>query len=209
SEASENALVGHLSRHKGPGSGSAAQDEISFLSWNSKDLKKQKPVISFSDSVRRRSSVLQWDPDVATQLVVASDEDSSPSVRLWDMRNIMTPVKEFTGHTKAMQYIYFQFPIYNYQNFTFVLHDVEYYHRLSSSRPRILIVKCNNSGQIEGSGGNLKDALAGMVDKQVGELLNREENRVLLDGLDKASQRVEMAKKELAEIEKQYFRRSR
>jgi len=42
-----------------------------------------------------------------------------------------------------------------------------------------------------------------MVDKQVGELLNREENRVLLDGLDKASQRVEMAKKELAEIEKQ------
>ncbi|XP_030951793.1 uncharacterized protein LOC115975229 [Quercus lobata] len=73
----------------------------------------------------------------------------------------------------------------------------------SSSRPRILIVKCNNSGQREGSGGNLKDALAGMVDKQVGELLNREENRVLLDGLDKASQRVEMAKKELAEIEKQ------
>lgn len=73
----------------------------------------------------------------------------------------------------------------------------------SSSKSRILIVKCNNSGQIEGSGGNLKDALAGMVDKQVGELLNREENRVLLDGLDKASQRVERAKKELAEIEKQ------
>lgn len=64
-------------------------------------------------------------------------------------------------------------------------------------------MKCNNSGQREGSGGNLKDALAGMVDKQVVELLNREENRVLLDGLDKASQRVEMAKKELAEIEKQ------
>ncbi|XP_050283554.1 protein transport protein SEC31 homolog B [Quercus robur] len=159
-EASENALVGHLSRHKGPvrglefnaispnllasgaddgeiciwdlanpaepshfpplrGSGSAAQGEISFLSWNSKvqhilastsyngttvvwDLKKQKPVISFSDSVRRRSSVLQWNPDIATQLVVASDEDSSPSVRLWDMRNIMTPVKEFTGHTKGV-----------------------------------------------------------------------------------------------------------
>nr|POE86343.1 protein transport protein sec31 like b [Quercus suber] len=202
------------------GSGSAAHGEISFLSWNSKvqhilastsyngttvvwDLKKQKLVISFSDSVRRRSSVLQWNPDVATQLVVASDEDSSPSVRLWDMWNIMTPVKEFMGHTKAMQYVYFQFPIYNYQNFTFVLHDVEYYHCLSSSRPRILIVKCNNLGQIEGSGGNLKDALAGIVDKQVGELLNREENRVLLDGLDKASQRVEMAKKELAEIEKQ------
>ncbi|XP_030495434.2 protein transport protein SEC31 homolog B [Cannabis sativa] len=160
SEPSESALVGHLSRHKGPvrglefnamapnllasgaddgeiviwdlanpaepsqfpplkGNGSAAQDEISFLSWNSKvqhilastsyngttvvwDLKKQKPVISFSDSVRRRSSVLQWNPDVATQLVVASDEDGSPALRLWDMRNIMSPVAEFVGHTKGV-----------------------------------------------------------------------------------------------------------
>lgn len=160
SGANENALVAHLSQHKGPvrglefntiapnllasgaddgeiciwdltnpaepshypplrGSGSAGQGEISFLSWNSKvqnilastsyngttvvwDLKKQKPVISFSDSVRRRCSVLQWNPDVATQLVVASDEDGSPSVRLWDMRNIMSPVKEFTGHTRGV-----------------------------------------------------------------------------------------------------------
>ncbi|TQE13024.1 hypothetical protein C1H46_001399 [Malus baccata] len=81
------------------GSGSAAQGEVSFLSWNSKvqhilastslngttviwDLKKQKPVISFTDSVRRRCSVLQWNPDIATQLVVASDEDGSPSLRI-------------------------------------------------------------------------------------------------------------------------------
>ncbi|XVF73580.1 hypothetical protein PTKIN_Ptkin12aG0213500 [Pterospermum kingtungense] len=101
------------------GSGSATQGEISFLSWNSKvqhilastsyngttvvwDLKKQKPVISFADSVRRRCSVLQWHPDVATQLVVASDEDGSPALRLWDMRNIMSPVKEFVGHTKGV-----------------------------------------------------------------------------------------------------------
>ncbi|CAM8920107.1 unnamed protein product [Rhodiola kirilowii] len=160
SEPSESALVGHLSRHKGPvrglefnanapnllasgadegeiciwdlakptepshfpplkGSGSAAQGEISFLSWNSKvqhilgstsyngttviwDLKKQKPVISFPDPNRRRCSVLQWNPDVATQLVVASDDDASPSLRLWDMRNIMSPVKEFVGHTKGV-----------------------------------------------------------------------------------------------------------
>ena len=101
------------------GSGSANQGEISFLSWNSKvqhilastsyngttvvwDLKKQKPVISFSDSNRRRCSVLQWNPDVATQLVVASDEDNSPALRLWDMRNTITPVKEFVGHTKGV-----------------------------------------------------------------------------------------------------------
>ncbi|XP_065870898.1 protein transport protein SEC31 homolog B [Euphorbia lathyris] len=160
SEASESALVGHLSNHKGPvrglefnnltpnllasgaddgeiciwdlaapaepsrfpalkGSGSAAQGEISYVSWNSKvqhilastsfngitvvwDLKKQKPVISVEDSIRRRCSVLQWHPDVATQLIVASDEDSSPALRLWDMRNTMSPVKEFVGHTKGV-----------------------------------------------------------------------------------------------------------
>ncbi|KAJ6984756.1 protein transport protein SEC31 [Populus alba x Populus x berolinensis] len=101
------------------GTGSAAQGEISYVSWNCRvqhilastssngitvvwDLKKQKPAISFGDSIRRRCSVLQWHPDVATQLVVASDEDSSPSLRLWDMRNILEPVKEFVGHTKGV-----------------------------------------------------------------------------------------------------------
>ncbi|KAK4372058.1 hypothetical protein RND71_007442 [Anisodus tanguticus] len=160
SEATESALVGNLSRHRGPvrglefngftpnllasgadegeiciwditkpsepshfpplkGSGSSTQGEISYVSWNSKvqhilastslngttvvwDLKKQKPVISFTDSVRRRCSVLQWHPDVATQLIVASDEDGSPALRLWDMRNVMSPVKEFVGHTKGV-----------------------------------------------------------------------------------------------------------
>ncbi|CAJ2658995.1 unnamed protein product [Trifolium pratense] len=81
------------------GSGSASRGEVSFLSWNIKvqhtlastsyngttvvwDLKKQKPVISFAESVRRRCSALQWNPDVATQLVVASDIDGYPSIRV-------------------------------------------------------------------------------------------------------------------------------
>ena len=42
-----------------------------------------------------------------------------------------------------------------------------------------------------------------MVDEQVQELLRRKENKALLDGLEKASLRVEMAKRELAEIQKQ------
>ncbi|CAL5414910.1 unnamed protein product [Camellia sinensis] len=79
------------------GSGFATQGEISFLSWNSKvqhilastsyngttvvwDLRKQKPVISFSDSNRMQCSVLQWHLDVATQLIVASNDDSSPAL---------------------------------------------------------------------------------------------------------------------------------
>ncbi|XP_011026800.1 PREDICTED: uncharacterized protein LOC105127267 [Populus euphratica] len=70
----------------------------------------------------------------------------------------------------------------------------------------LLVIKCssNSSEEIEPSNGNnLKDALSGMVDKQVEELLNRQENRVLLDGLEKASRRVEVARRELAEIERQ------
>ncbi|KAJ9563459.1 hypothetical protein OSB04_008619 [Centaurea solstitialis] len=101
------------------GGASAKQGEISFLSWNRKvqpilastsfngttvvwDLRKQKPIISFSDSVRRRCSVLQWHPDFATQLIVASDDDSSPSLRIWDMRNTMSPLRELVGHSKGV-----------------------------------------------------------------------------------------------------------
>ncbi|XP_043723401.1 protein transport protein SEC31 homolog B-like isoform X1 [Telopea speciosissima] len=99
--------------------GSGAQGEVSYLSWNHKvqpilastsyngmtavwDLRRQKPVINLSDSNRRRASVLQWNPDVATQLIVASDDDSLPSLRLWDMRNSMSPLKEFVGHTRGV-----------------------------------------------------------------------------------------------------------
>ncbi|ONK67816.1 uncharacterized protein A4U43_C05F4080 [Asparagus officinalis] len=100
-------------------SGSGAQTEVSFVSWNPKfqhilastsyngmtvvwDLKQQKPVTSFSDSTRRRCSVLQWNPDMSTQLIVASDDDSSPSLRVWDVRKTISPLREFVGHTKGV-----------------------------------------------------------------------------------------------------------
>ncbi|XP_058078793.1 protein transport protein SEC31 homolog B-like isoform X2 [Magnolia sinica] len=99
--------------------GSGAHGEVSFLSWNHKvqhilastsyngmtvvwDLRRQKPVISFSDPNRRRCSVLQWNPDLAIELLVASDDDSSPALRLWDVRNTMSPLKEFVGHSKGV-----------------------------------------------------------------------------------------------------------
>ncbi|KAK4801641.1 hypothetical protein SAY86_022128 [Trapa natans] len=69
--------------------------------------------------------------------------------------------------------------------------------------PRAVTVWCSSGTGHGPPSGNLKDALSGMVDSQVEELLSREENRVLLDGLDRASRRVEKAKRELAEIERQ------
>ncbi|XP_042462555.1 protein transport protein SEC31 homolog B-like [Zingiber officinale] len=107
----------HFPSLKGVGSG--AQTEVSFVSWNPKfqhillstsyngitviwDLRQQKPVKSFADSTRRRCSVLQWNPDLSTQLIVASDDDSSPSLRVWDVRKTLSPIREFVGHTKGV-----------------------------------------------------------------------------------------------------------
>ncbi|XP_052208801.1 uncharacterized protein LOC127812454 isoform X2 [Diospyros lotus] len=71
-------------------------------------------------------------------------------------------------------------------------------------RPSATVKCANNPEQGEaGGGGSLKEVLAGMVDDRVEQLLNREENRVLLDDLEKASDRVEAAKRELAEIQRQ------
>lgn len=50
---------------------------------------------------QRRCSVLAWNPDVATQLVVASEDDRTPTLQMWDLRNSMSPVKEFVGHVKV------------------------------------------------------------------------------------------------------------
>lgn len=73
----------------------------------------------------------------------------------------------------------------------------------STSRAAV-VVKCSKNGSPgSGNGGSLKDVLSSMVDERVEELLNKEENRGLLEGLDQASRRVEMAKRELAEIENQ------
>lgn len=66
------------------------------------DLKRQKPVISFRDpNSQRRASAIQWNPDIATQLIVASDDDRSPTLQMWDLRNSVSPLKEFVGHHKV------------------------------------------------------------------------------------------------------------
>ncbi|KAG6396409.1 hypothetical protein SASPL_142558 [Salvia splendens] len=73
----------------------------------------------------------------------------------------------------------------------------------SSLAAAAVVVKCSNNGSPASDDGSLKDILSGMVDERVEQLLNKEENKALLQGLEQASSRVEIAKRQLAEIQKQ------
>ena len=102
---------------KSPGPGA----DISCVAWNRRvthilastshnglsvvwDLKLKKPVINFTNSANRgqRNSVIAWNPEVATQIIVASEDDAFPSMQIWDLRNAFAPVKELTGHSKGI-----------------------------------------------------------------------------------------------------------
>ncbi|KAK1326361.1 hypothetical protein QJS10_CPA01g02488 [Acorus calamus] len=66
-------------------------------------------------------------------------------------------------------------------------------------RPFKFLTRCVGSGGGEKEIGGL---ISGMVGEEVEALLNRRENRPLLDGLNEASRRVESARAELAEIDR-------
>ena len=38
----------------------------------------------------------------ATQVLIASEDDRSPALQIWDLRNAFAPVKELVGHTKGI-----------------------------------------------------------------------------------------------------------
>eukprot|EP00250_Pteridium_aquilinum_P017180 c23494_g1_i1 orf=196-3657(+) len=113
-------LVNPTSPSHFPALKGAGQDNIVDLSWNRKvqhimattsntgvsvvwDLRRQKSILSFTDPNNRRPcAALEWNPEGATQLIVASADDRSPSLQVWDLRNSISPVKELVGHTKGV-----------------------------------------------------------------------------------------------------------
>jgi protein transport protein SEC31 len=67
------------------------------------DLRKNEPIIKLSDSQSRvRWRVTQWHPDVATQLWLASEDDQSPVIQLWDLRYATAPSKTLQIHSKGI-----------------------------------------------------------------------------------------------------------
>jgi protein transport protein SEC31 len=67
------------------------------------DLKQKRPVFNFADKTRKlRCSSLAWNPENATQLAVASDDDGLPVVQIWDLRTAVAPLRQLEGHTAGI-----------------------------------------------------------------------------------------------------------
>jgi len=43
---------------------------------------------------------MSWNPMVATQVCIASEDDQNPVIQLWDLRYASSPVKNLIGHQK-------------------------------------------------------------------------------------------------------------
>ncbi|XP_037789137.1 protein transport protein Sec31A-like isoform X11 [Penaeus monodon] len=67
------------------------------------DLKKSASIISIVDSVSRmKAKSISWNPDVATQLLLASDDDATPMAQVWDLRYANAPIKTLEGHQRGI-----------------------------------------------------------------------------------------------------------
>lgn len=103
-----------------PGAKTQPAEDVSVVSWNRQvqhilasaspsgkavvwDLRKNEPIIKISDhSNRMHCSGLLWHPDVATQLVLASEDDRLPVIQIWDLRFATSPLKVLENHTRGI-----------------------------------------------------------------------------------------------------------
>ncbi|XP_007897698.2 protein transport protein Sec31A isoform X1 [Callorhinchus milii] len=95
-------------------------EDISCVAWNRQvqhilasahpsgravvwDLRKNEPIIKVSDhSNRMRCSGMAWNPEVATQLVLASEDDRMPVLQIWDLRFATSPLKMLESHHRGI-----------------------------------------------------------------------------------------------------------
>ncbi|KAM8783485.1 protein transport protein Sec31B isoform 2-T3 [Rhynchonycteris naso] len=112
--------LNNLSVPMTPGSKSQPLEDIKALSWNRQvqhilssahpsgkavvwDLRKNEPIIKVSDhSNRMHCSGLAWHPDIATQLVLCSEDDRLPVIQLWDLRFASSPLKVLESHSRGI-----------------------------------------------------------------------------------------------------------
>ncbi|XP_059004367.1 protein transport protein Sec31A isoform X7 [Mustela lutreola] len=103
-----------------PGAKTQPPEDISCAAWNRQvqhilasaspsgratvwDLRKNEPIIKVSDhSNRMHCSGLAWHPDVATQMVLASEDDRLPVVQMWDLRFASSPLRVLENHARGI-----------------------------------------------------------------------------------------------------------
>uniref|UniRef100_W5MXK4 Protein transport protein Sec31A n=1 Tax=Lepisosteus oculatus TaxID=7918 RepID=W5MXK4_LEPOC len=103
-----------------PGPKSQPLEDVGSVAWNRQvqhilasaspsgrtsvwDLRKNEPIIKVSDhSNRMHCSGLAWNPEVATQLVLASEDDRMPVIQMWDLRFATSPLKVLENHTRGV-----------------------------------------------------------------------------------------------------------
>uniref|UniRef100_A0A8C1YV89 Protein transport protein Sec31A n=1 Tax=Cyprinus carpio TaxID=7962 RepID=A0A8C1YV89_CYPCA len=103
-----------------PGPKTQPLEDISCVAWNRQvqhilasaspsgkasvwDLRKNDLIIKVSDhSNRMHCSGLAWNPEVATQLVLASEDDRMPVIQMWDLRFATSPLKVLESHTRGV-----------------------------------------------------------------------------------------------------------
>ncbi|KAL6096516.1 sec31a [Pungitius sinensis] len=103
-----------------PGPKTQPLEDIGCVSWNRQvqhilasaspsgraavwDLRKNDLIIKVSDhSNRMHCSGLAWNPEVATQLVLSSEDDRMPVIQMWDLRFATSPFKILENHTRGV-----------------------------------------------------------------------------------------------------------
>ncbi|XP_030306696.1 protein transport protein Sec31A isoform X8 [Calypte anna] len=103
-----------------PGVKTQPLEDISCIAWNRQvphilasaspsgratvwDLRKNEPIIKVSDhNNRMHCSGLAWHPDVATQMVLASEDDRLPVIQMWDLRFASSPLRVIESHTRGI-----------------------------------------------------------------------------------------------------------
>lgn len=102
-----------------PGTKITPNEDVLTVNWNKQvqhilatvfsskcviwDLRKNEPIIKLHDTQSRvRWRAQQWNPEVPTQLWLGSEEDSAPTMQLWDLRYATAPAKSFQIHQRGV-----------------------------------------------------------------------------------------------------------
>nr|CAD7574751.1 unnamed protein product [Timema californicum] len=70
------------------------------LSSSAVKLNTTNALANYAPEIRWKA--LAWHPEVATQLCLASEEDQTPVIQLWDLRFATSPLKTLEGHKRGV-----------------------------------------------------------------------------------------------------------